>query len=168
MVSDAASALPVVKAGWRRGEPGRHREAVDAVRMPCWVDGTLIGLAEVMGSVSGGESLHWRLFEAEFNGDIRAVWPQSTTLAVEGRSREPGGLSLSWSVMAALAASEVQIIDGDFVGFDDAGLPQLQLLMIDSGHWRVWSLRPADYAHIRQTFARVETVPHVQPEPAIH
>ncbi|MEU6074445.1 hypothetical protein [Micromonospora sp. NPDC047074] len=120
-----------------------------------------------MRSIDGGEALHWRLFEAEFNGDVRAVWPKSGTLAVEQQSREPGGLRLSWEIMAALAGSGVQIIDGDFVGFDDAGVPQLQLLMVDSGHWKVWSVRPADYASVRKAFARVETVPHTQPEPAI-
>ncbi len=77
-------------------------------------------------------------------------------------------MQLSWSVMVELAATDVQIIDGDFVGFDEAGLPQLQFLMVDSGHWEIWSVRPTDYAGIREAFARVETVPHVQPEALNH
>ncbi|MEV0730124.1 hypothetical protein [Polymorphospora sp. NPDC050346] len=137
-----------------------------AVRMPCWVDGTLIGLGEVMRCLGDRGPLHWRLFWAEFNGDVRAVWPQGT-LAVEDQSREPAGVRLSWAEMVALADTDVQVIDGDFVGFDDAGLPRLRILMVDSGHWWVWSVEPADYARVRETFVRVVTESHVPPEPAV-
>src|SRR4051812_10633452 len=92
--------------------------SVQAVQVPCWTDRTLIGLGDLMYLVGDGGALRWRLFWAEFIGDVRTVWPQGLA-EIEAQSRQLGGLSICWSQMTALAGMDVQILDGEFVGFQD-------------------------------------------------
>jgi hypothetical protein len=137
---------------------GRPGEAVQSVRVPCWADGqVLIGLGDLMHVVGDGGALRWRMFWVDFNGDVRAVWPQEHE-EIEAQSRQPGGVPITWSQLTALAATDAQILDGAFVGLDDSGAPQLQFVMLDSSFWIVWSAR-ADYADLRAAFGQAVMAP---------
>ncbi|WP_433220285.1 hypothetical protein ACQP00_17540 [Dactylosporangium sp. CS-047395] len=142
-------------------EVERPGGAVQALRVPCWVDQALIGLGDLMHLVGDGGALRWRLFWVDFIGDVRAVWQQGHE-KIEAQSRQSEGLSISWSQMTALAGTDAQILDGEFVGFQDSGAPQLQFIMLDSSFWIVWSAR-ADYADLRAAFGQAVMVPHELP-----
>jgi hypothetical protein len=74
--------------------------SVQAVRVPCRVDRTLIGLGDLMYVVGDGGALRWRLFWVDFVGDVRVVWPQGhEDVAVPGLSGRHGltmPVSLLW------------------------------------------------------------------------
>lgn len=74
------------------------------------------------------------------------------------RRAAPGGpgIPLDWITMEQIAEACSQIIDGFFLGSDDAGDPQLILLADDSTFWHVCSTSPDVIASVRSSFSGVE------------
>ena len=106
--------------------------------LPRLPSGSWFDLAAIMESLGDRSGLRWRLYRGWFDGAVPTIRGESA-LALEERTREPGGVDMTWAEIRRLAAACQQIIDGDFVGYDDAGQPRLRLLAVDSSYWIIWS-----------------------------
>lgn len=130
-----------------------------ALRLP--LTDRFFDLREVMNAVGGCSHLRWVLRDAWFNCDVREVWPAGHEYA-EAESSKPAGLATTWQEMRRLAEVCHQVIDGRFTGYDEAGVPSLQLLVDDSTFWVVWSRDLAVLDRVRAAFPEAE--PYDDPE----
>lgn len=121
-------------------------------------------LREVLDAVGPHEELAWVLYDAQFNGDVRTVWPEGWE-SVQRRSDMPGGVPLTWQEMQTLGATCQQIIDGRFTGYDEAGHPLLQVQAVDSSYWIIWAQDAAILERVRGRFV-VEDYEEPPPEAA--
>ncbi|WP_380164011.1 hypothetical protein [Jannaschia sp. R86511] len=121
-------------------------------------------LAQVMAVVGPQPHLNWVLREAEFNGDVRTVWPADWEV-VQRQSDQPRGVPLDWVQMTTLAQQCQQIIDGRFTAYDESGQVQLQMQAVDSSFWVVWARDEAVLERVRGAFAGVEDYEERTPAP---
>lgn len=118
-------------------------------------------LREVMDAVGPHPDLTWVLRDAEFNGDVRAVWSEGWE-TVQRQSDQPSGVWMTWAEMRTLGETCQQIIDGCFTGYDSAGKAQLLLRAMDSTYWIVWS---RDDALLEAVGSRFTVVAYEEPVP---
>jgi len=127
-----------------------------AIRLRLGSSAGFFDLHEVMQSVGEWPALRWVLRDAYFNGDVTSVWPEGWQYA-EAASEKPDGLAVRWEQMTLLGQNCQQIVDGRFTGYDDDGWPAVQLLVVDSSSWIVWSRDSAVLDAVRSAF------PHAEP-----
>jgi hypothetical protein len=119
-------------------------------------------LQEVMAAVGEHPDLDWILRNADFNCDVTPVWPDGWHW-VEQHADGPRGLPITWAEMKRLGEICDQIIDGTFTGYDHVGAPRLQLAVMDSSYWILWSSDDAVLERVRTAFHGVEEID--EPEP---
>lgn len=136
-----------------------------ALRIPPEKDSRWLGfdLREVMLAVGPHSNLRWYVRDVAFVGDLSSVWPDSREM-VKARSLEGRGIPIDWATMARLAEAVSQTIDGQFVGYDANGKPQLSLQAIDSSYWIVWSVSTETMDSVRTAFPQAEDCFEPDPE----
>lgn len=118
-------------------------------------DGSLgFDLREVVAAIGPQDNLRWTVTDADLVGEVEDVWPEGAR-DLSTRSEQGLGVSVDWETLTRLAQVVHQTIDGRFVGYGEAGDPQLMLLARDSSYWIVWAADPTVLVAIRQSFADV-------------
>lgn len=120
-------------------------------------------LREVMNAVGPHPELDWWLYNAYFQCDVTSVWPEG--IGIEEQTQERPGLAVDWPTMEQVAGVCHQFIDACFTGYDERGEPRLQLAVVDSSFWRVWSDDDAVLDAVRAAFASVEADAGPAPPP---
>lgn len=131
-------------------------------RVPSWDAGGLLGLADLLPLIEAGDQFDWRVVWVSFGGDVRGIWPAGHE-DVEAHSRRAGGMQVTWSELLRLAAADVQVIDGEFVGYGAAGSPLWRLVVSDSTSWKIWADQGIDRAAVRERFPQAQLVGAVPP-----
>lgn len=119
-------------------------------------------LAEVIEAIGDHSHLAWALRNAEFNGDVRPVWPAGPG-EIQARSTSVEGVPITWIELLAVSRTCRQIIDGTFVGFDQHGAPVVSVAAIDSSYWIVWALDASVLVRVRAAFDAVVDYPEPAP-----
>lgn len=151
---------------WRVSWPNRQDTDVPfAVRIPpqqsAWLG---FDLAEVMSVIGFHGDLRWRLKNAELALDTAPAAIRQRWEAAEDQSRLPAGAELTWTDMEQLASDCSQVIDGTFTGYSGS-FPRLQIAVIRSSYWIVWTEDETVVSRVRGGFRGVADYDEPEPPP---